>query len=206
MNELKTIEEINEEINSIVSVAESITLTAAKATLEAAQAGINAVGFSLVARELRMFSEKLADAMQSLSGLIGWQVEVNAGRHHRAQNKGFITQAHAAPADVDEIEQLIVNQVCELQIRMIRTAKQCTTGLLIAHSVDIETSPSGTMTLELHRITQEVEEVVGNIALRVKKLESRLAEAGVWKKQRLFTNPDKHPWIPDYPWHCRVVD
>lgn len=190
MNEVKAIEKINEEINSIVSVAENVSLTAIKAMLEATQAGINAVGFSLVARELQMFSEKTADAMESLSGLVDWQVAVNIGKHQRAQNKDFIAPACVdVQADVDEIEQLIVSQVCELQIRVMRTAKQCATGLLIARSVDMEEIHGGAMTPELRQITQDVEEAVGNIALRVRKLESRLAEAGLWKKQRLFINP-----------------
>lgn len=196
MNELTAIEKINEEIKSIVSVAENVSLIATEAMLrEATQAGINAVGFSLIARELRMFSEKTADGMESLFWLIEWQVAVNAGKHHREQNKVFLTQAHAAPAcvggqaDVDEIEHLIVSQVCELQIRMIRTAKQCTTGFLIAHSVDVEDTHGGTMTPDLRQITQDMEEAIGNIALRIRKLESGLAEAGLWKRQRLFTNP-----------------
>lgn len=190
MNEVKAIEKINEEINSIVSVAENVSLTAIKAMQEATQAGINAVGFSLVARELQMFSEKTADAMESLSGLVDWQVAVNIGKHQRAQNKDFIAPACVdVQADVDEIEQLIVSQVCELQIRVMRTAKQCATGLLIARSVDMEEIHGGAMTPELRQITQDVEEAVGNIALRVRKLESRLAEAGLWKKQRLFINP-----------------
>ncbi|HEY8158831.1 MAG TPA: hypothetical protein VIF10_09020 [Methylobacter sp.] len=191
MNELKAIEEINEEIKSIVSVAESISLTAVDAMLEAAGTGINVVGFSLVARELQMFREKIATAMQSLSGLIYWQAEVNAGKHHRAQIRDFLTQAHAVPisgqADVDEIEQLIVKQVCELQIRMMRTAKQCETGLLIARSGDTEEAQDA-MPPEMQQITQNVEEVVGSIALRIEKLESQLAEAGLWKEQRLFIN------------------
>ncbi|WP_050897736.1 hypothetical protein [Methylobacter tundripaludum] len=179
MNELKAIAAINEEIKSIVYAAENISLTATNAMLVARQAGTNAVGFSVVARELRTFSENMATAMQSLSGLIDWQVEVSAGSE---RNKDFFAPACVdAQADRDEIEQLIVSQVCELQIRVMRTAKQCATGLLIAQSVDMETSPGGTMTLELRRITQEVEERVGNIALSVRKLESRLAEAGLWK-------------------------
>lgn len=185
MNELTAIEKINEEIKSFVSVAENVSLTAIKAMRKATQAGINAVGFSLIARELRMFSEKTADAMESLSWLVEWQVAVNAGKHHREQDKGFLIQT-----DVDEIDQLIVSQVCELQIRVMHSAKQCTTGLLIARSVDMEETHGGTMTPELLRqITQVVEEAIGNIELRIRKLESGLAEAGLWKRQRLFTNP-----------------
>jgi len=184
MNEPKATEKINEEIKNIVSIAESVSLTAAKAMREAAQAGIDAAGFNLVARELQMFSEKIADAMQSLSGLIDWQIEVNAGRYHRLQSRA----SASGQADVDEIEQLIASQACELQIRMRRTAKQCAIGLLIARSDEMEDVYDGAMTPELYRITQDVEEVIGHIALRVTKLESRLAAAGLWKRQRLFNN------------------
>jgi hypothetical protein len=200
MNELSAIEKINEEIKSIVSVAENISLTATEAMREATQAGINAVGFTLIARELRVFSEKTADGMESLSWLIEWQVAVNAGKRYREESRGILVQAYADPssADVqtDEAEQLIVSQVCDLQVGMMRTAKQCTTGLLIARSVDMQTSPGGTMTLELHRIMQEMEEVIGNVSLRVSNLESQLTEAGLWKRQRLFSNPVK---TDEYP-------
>jgi hypothetical protein len=195
MNGLKVIEDVNEEIKNIVSAAEDISLTANNAMLEIRRGGINAVGFSLVARELQMFSEKMVIAMHSLSGLIYWQVDVNVGKHHWEQNRDFLSQAPIAQVcacrqpDEDETEQLIVSQVCELQIRMMRTAKLCATGLLIARSVDMDAPPDGTMTVELHRITQDVEKVVGNIALRIRNLESRLIEAGIWKKQRLFSNP-----------------
>ncbi|MGZ4959826.1 MAG: hypothetical protein ACXV7J_11265 [Methylomonas sp.] len=192
MSELKAIEEINEEIKNIVSVVESISLNATDAMLKAGGAGINIVGFSLVARVLQMFREKISTAMQSLSGLIDWQAEVNAGKHHRAQIKDFLTEPHTVPvsgqADVEEIEQLIVRQVCELQIRMIRTVKQCETGLLIARSGEMEEGQDNAMPPEMQRITQNVEEAVGSIALRIKKLELQLAEAGLWKEQRLFIN------------------
>lgn len=185
MNEAKATEKINEEIKNIVSVAESVSLTATKAMREAAQGGIDAAGFNLVARELQMFSEKMVDAMQSLSELINWQIEVDAGRHHRVQSRASVS----GQADVDEIEQLIVTQVCELLIRMMRTAKQCAIGLLIARSDEMEDMHGAAMTPELCRITRDVEEVIGNVALRVTKLESRLAEAGLWQTQRLFINP-----------------
>jgi len=178
---LNAIEDVNEEIDNIVAVAQSIGLTATEAMREAGGGDINAVGFSLVARELQMFSEKIAAAMQSLSGLIHWQLEVNAGKHYQVQLK----DAHA-----DEIEQLIMSQVCELQIRMMRSARQCATGLSIARSGGLEAGQDDAMTADMQRITQNVEAVVGTIARRIKKLESRLAAAGLWKKQRLFGNTD----------------
>jgi len=188
MNELNAIEDINEEIGNIVAVAESIGLAATEAMREAGGSDMNVIGFSLVARELQMFSRKIAEAMHSLSGLIHWQLEVNAGKHRQVRPAG--------QADVDEIEQLIVSQVCELQIGMMRAAKQCATGLLIARSGDLETGRDEATAAQMQQMTQSVGEVVGTIARRIKKLESRLAEAGLWKRQRLFANP---PTINEYP-------
>ncbi|MDP1773673.1 MAG: hypothetical protein Q8L15_15480 [Methylobacter sp.] len=194
MNELKAIAEINEEIKSIVYAAENISLTATNAMLVARQAGINAVGFSVVARELRMFSEKMTTVMQGLSGLIYRQVVATAGKRHRTRNLVLLTQAGSygelaqtriAPAcmhslaDVDEMEQLIASLVRELQITMRRTGKQCATGVVIAHSAAIEAAHGGVMTPVLRQIAQGVENVVDNIAVRVRKLESRLTETGL---------------------------
>ncbi len=194
MNELKAIAEINEEIKSIVYAAENISLTATNAMLVARQAGINAVGFSVVARELRMFSEKMATAMQGLSELIYRQVLITAGRRHRSRSVvlltkagsyGELAQTRIAPAcarsqaDVDEMERLIAGMLRDLQIAMKRTAKQCATGLVIARSAGIEAAHGGAMTPVLRQIAYGVEEVVVNIAARVKKLESRLKEAGL---------------------------
>ncbi len=194
MNELKAIAEINEEIKSIVYAAENISLTATNAMLVARQAGINAVGFSVVARELRMFSEKMATAMHGLSELIYRQVLITASRRHRSRrvvlltkagSYGELAQARIAPAcgrsqaEVDEMERLIAAMLRDLQITMKRTAKQCATGLVIARSAGIEAAHGGAMTPVLRQIAYGVEEVVVNIAARVKKLESRLKEAGL---------------------------
>ncbi len=193
MNELKAIIEINEEIKSIVYAAENISLTATNAMLAARQAGINAVGFSVAARELRIFSEKMAAAMQGLSKLIYRQVMITAGKRHRLRNVALLTRAGAcgelpqtriasaclrSQADVDEMEQLIEGMLRELQITMRRTSKQCATGLVIARSIGIEAAHGGAMTPVLRQIAQGVEDVVDNITVRVKKLESRLTEAG----------------------------
>lgn len=191
MNELKAIAEINEEIKSIVSAAENISLAATNAMLVARQAGINAIGFSVVARELRIFSEKMAIAMQGLSGLIYRQVEITANKRHRQRSLALLIQtgAYSALAEshiattcvrsqtaADEMEQVVASLVRELQLTISRTGKQCTTGLVIARSAGIEAAHGGAMTPVLRQIAQSVEEVVSHIAVRVKKLEARLTE------------------------------
>ena len=192
MNELKAIAEINQEIKSIVHAAGNISLTATNAILIARQAGINAVGFSVVARELRMFSEKIATAMQGLSGLIYQQVVAIAGKRHRLRSLdklnttgayGGLAQTRIAPAcarsqaDVDEIEQFITSLMHGLQVMIKRIKKQCAGGLVIARSAGIEAAHGGAMVTVLRQIAQAVGNVIDNIVMRVKSLELRLTEA-----------------------------
>jgi DNA-directed RNA polymerase specialized sigma subunit len=194
MNELKAIAETNEEIKSIMHAAESISLTATNAILLANQAGANAVGFSVVARELRMFSEKMATAMQGLSELIYRQVVATAGKRHRVRNVDLLNKAGSygglaetriaaacvrSQVQVDERERLIASLMYELQVTMKRIEKQCATGLVIARSAGIEAAHGGSMMESLRLIAVIVSEVTDNIFMRVKKLESRLTEAGL---------------------------
>ncbi|MGZ4959827.1 MAG: hypothetical protein ACXV7J_11270 [Methylomonas sp.] len=192
MNELKAIAEINQEIKGIVYAAGNISLTATNAILIASQAGINAVGFSVVARELRMFSEKIATAMQGLSGLIYQQVAATASKRHLTRNLdllnkagayGGLAQTRIAPAcarsqaDVGEIEQFITSLMHGLQVMIKRIQKQCASGLVIARSAGIEAAHGGAMVTVLRQIAQAVGNVIDNIVMRVKSLELRLTEA-----------------------------
>lgn len=192
MNELKVIAEINEEIKSIAYAAENIKLTATNAMLVARQAGINAIGFTVVARELQMFSERMTTAMHGLSKLIYQQVMLTANKRNRSRSVTLLTQAgvygelaqsRIAPAcarsqtGVDEMERLIADMLRKLQLMIRNTARQCATGLVIARSAKIEVAHGGIMTPVLHQISQSVEDAVANIAERIKKLELRLTEA-----------------------------
>jgi hypothetical protein len=192
MNELKAIAETNQEIKSIVHAAGNISLTATNAILVANQAGINAVGFSVVARELRMFSEKMATSMQGLSGLIYQQVAATAGKRHLTRNLDLLNKAGAygglaqtriaaacasSQANVDEMERFIASLMRELQVMMKRIEKQCASGLVIARSAGIEAAHGRSMAEVLRQIAMVVTDVTDNILMRVKKLELRLTEA-----------------------------
>lgn len=186
MNELKAVTEINEEINSIMSVAEGISLTASHVMRAARQVGIDAGGFCMVARELRMYSENIGAAMQTLSGLVYWQAEVNASKCLRIGKPDRLIETGAQSRegqegiaqswDADEIEGLIVSQVRDLQIMVRHIGKQCATGLQIACSTNIEAPCDEPITSVLREIAQDVDAIIGNIAGRVNKLESRLTK------------------------------
>ena len=192
MNELKAIAEINQEVKSIVHIAENISLTATNAILLANQAGVSAVGFSVVARELRRFSEKMAIAMHGLSGQIYRQVEATATKRRMAHNlnllnmagvSGGLAQTRIAPAcahnraNADDMDKFIDNQVHGFQATMTCIQRQCAGGLVIARSAGIEAAYGGSMAETLHMISLDVTEVTDTIFMRVKQLDSRLKEA-----------------------------
>jgi hypothetical protein len=192
MNELKAIVETNEEIKGIVYAAENISLTATNAILVARQAGINAVGFSVVARELRMFSEMMAIACKGLSGLIYQLVAAIAGKRYRSRNLdllnktgtyGGLAQTRIASAcarsqaDVDEMERRIEDMLHEVQVAMGRIEKQCATGLVIARSAGIEAAYGRSLAEVLRQIALVVTDVTDNIVVRVKTLQLRLTAA-----------------------------
>ena len=194
MNELKVIANINEEIKRIIDLAEDISLTATNAILVARQAGSNAVGFSVVARELRMFSDKIAKAMQELSQLIYQQVAITATKRNRLRSVIKPNQASAlnelaktrlasacecSQSEIDEMESVISGILNSLQIAMKRTVKQCASGMVIARSAGIESAHGGEMTLALHQVAQSVEDIVNNIAMRIKNLGIQLTEVTV---------------------------
>lgn len=193
MNELKNIAEINEEIKHIITLAEDISLTATNAILVARQAGVNAVGFSVVARELRLFSEKIALEMQTLSQLIYQQVILTATKRHKlrnltALNKASanyeITQTYLATAciqgqvDLDAIEQRVAEIVILLRTAIKRIIKQCASGIVIVRSAEIESAHGGTMTFALRQVAHDIEGFVSRITVQIKKLEKHLMESG----------------------------
>lgn len=193
MNELKNIAEINEEIKHIITLAEDISLTATNAILVARQAGVNAVGFSVVARELRLFSEKIALEMQTLSQLIYKQVILTATKRHKLRNLTTlnkasanyeITQTYLATAciqgqvDLDAIEQRVAEIVILLRTAIKRIIKQCASGIVIVRSAEIESAHGGTMTFALRQVAHDIEGFVSRITVQIKKLEKHLMESG----------------------------
>ena len=191
MNELKVIAKINEEIKRIIELAEEISLAATNAILIARQAGSNAVGFSVVARELRMFSDKIAVAMQALSELIYQQVVITATKQKRLRNVIKLNQASehnesakilletarvSCQKEISEMETAISGILKSLRIAMKRTVKQCASGMVIARSAEIESAHGGEMTVELRQVARSVEDVVHNITIRIKQLEIELTK------------------------------
>lgn len=191
MSELQLIAAANEEIKSIVRVAENISLISVNAILVARQAGGNAVGFGVVARELRMSSERMAAAMLGLSSLICRLVVATARgrsqtRHMNSLNatgrcsqqaQVFIDVAcQRSQADLSVMAESVAALAHELRSVIVRTGKQCAVGMVIARSATIEAAYGGAMQPVLRQIAVGVEASIRDLSAHIHTLQTQMQE------------------------------
>lgn len=87
-NDLALIVEVNEDIKSVVTLARRINLLALNAILVSRRAGSVALGFGVIADELRGFSKNLTGTMQTLMSLSYQSVQtVSLYQRHVRMNK-----------------------------------------------------------------------------------------------------------------------
>jgi hypothetical protein len=191
MSELQLIAAANEEIKSVVGAAESISLISVNAILVARQAGGHAVGFGVVARELRMSSERMAATMQGLSSLIGRLVTTTARSRSQTRRLNSLNatgqcsqQAQASisaarqrsQADLSAMAKSVAALRYELGSVIGRTGKQCAVGMVIARSATIEAAYGGAMQAVLRQIAVGVESSISDLSTHIHTLQARLQE------------------------------
>lgn len=191
MSKLGEIAQINEEIKRIVEIAEGISLTAINAMLVAKQSGVTSIGFGVVARELRKFSEQMTLIMQELTKKIFGLLRVvahqmnrerlmrclcDAGKHGGA-SYDYIEDSckcsrKALSADMQKAHKLSD----ELLVTLTRVEKQCVMGLAVGRAAKIEAAYGGALQSVLKQIAEGVETTIGDVLTRVRGLEVRLME------------------------------
>lgn len=191
MSELQLIAAANEEIKSVVGAAESISLISVNAMLVARQAGGNAMGFGVVARELRMSSERMAATMLGLSSLIGRLVMATARSRSQTRRLNSLNvtgrcsqqaqaSIHAACRRSQEDLSIVAKSVAALRHELgsviDRTDKQCAVGMVIARSGTIEAAYGGGMQPVLRQIAVGVEASIGDLSAHIHTLQARLQE------------------------------
>lgn len=67
--DLRSVVAVNEQIKRVVGIAFSVDISALNATLLAVKSGRRALGFGIVAHEMRIFSRSLAAIMKEISAL-----------------------------------------------------------------------------------------------------------------------------------------
>ena len=183
ISELTLISEVNESIKQAIRASESISLIAVNANLAAGRSGAKAVGFCVVAGELRMFSERMANTMHGWSSLIYELVQETARSSNQLHNRTKLreTSAQSAKAGAALAQALARSdeafaiakarnseRVIELQGLMRRAAKQRVTGEVIARSAMIESAYGGTMQPVLQQIAKAIDASVGKLTSHVR--------------------------------------
>jgi hypothetical protein len=191
MSELQLIAAANEEIKSVVRVAEKISLMSVNALLVARQTGGHAVGFGVVARELRMSSDRMAAAMLGQSSLIGQLVVATARSRSQTRRVNSLNatgrcsqQAQASISaacqrrqdDLLAVAKGVTTLRHELRNFTVRTSKQCAIGMMIARSAAIEAAYGGAMQAVLHQIAVGVEASFSDLSAHLHKLKTQLQE------------------------------
>jgi hypothetical protein len=191
MNELLLVAKVNEDIKQIQRIAEDISLIAINATLVARQAGNSAVGFGVVARELRITSDRMATIMLGLSSLIYRMVLATAqGRSlaRRMHSLGltaqsseqagtFIAAARQKSQDkMGDFSRDIQALAHEFRGVVNRTGKQSASGMVIARSATIEAAYGGTMQPLLRQIAVRFEASIADLTGHVRALQHQLQD------------------------------
>lgn len=179
ITELRLIAGVNEAIKVAIEASGKIGLLAINANLLAGRAGERAVGFCVVASELRRFSESMAAAMQNWSQLIYELVRETARSRNQARilarlrdagcrsdkAQASICTAHErCLQELDELTQANSLRVIALQGMIQRAEKQRITGEVISRSAMIESAYGGAMRQMLLQIAREIDMSIARFA------------------------------------------
>lgn len=180
VTELRLISDVNEAIKLSIDASGKIGLLAINANLIAGRAGVRAVGFCVVAGELRRFSDGMANMMQGWSHLIYALVRETARSRNQARRLGKLKAAGRCSEKAREAISasylrsrdalhVITNEnsmrVLELQGMIRRAEKQRITGEVIARSAMIESAYGGTMRSALQQVALDIDEGISSFTL-----------------------------------------
>jgi hypothetical protein len=149
------------------------------------------VGFGVVARELRMSSERMSATMLGLSSLIGRLVEATArsrsrtrrlnslnatGQHSRQAQASIHAACQRSQEYLSAVAKSVVALRHELRGIIGRTGKQCAVGVVIARSATIEAAYGGAMQQVLRQIAVGVEASISELSAHIHTLQVQLQE------------------------------
>ncbi|MDX8400236.1 MAG: hypothetical protein R8K20_08300 [Gallionellaceae bacterium] len=181
--------EVNEEIKKVSNLTFGVNLVALNAMLVAKSAGERSRGFGVVSSELRMFSGKLRETMQTLAlrifDLVNGVAQMQ--KHSRELDRmrtaeGMIASMHehmVAPLLRKELvlaqfTQSINKDQDQLLREVRRTLQLCDWGSSLARSAKIESVYGGEMADTLKQVAAQIEDTIEEILNTLNALEMRL--------------------------------
>lgn len=179
---------INEDIKTIMRISREINLAAINAMLISKKIGTATNGFNVVSGELRMFSGRLGDAMQTLQEDVS--VLVSEAASLVRLNKAMALQKatrEGAPHYVHWNEMLrrkaaAFERSCaavwgsrERLARAVgRANKLCVMGVSLSYSAKVEAVYGAAQSQALRQVSNDVEASIGDILRTLGKLQKQL--------------------------------
>ncbi|GBG12656.1 histidine kinase [Novimethylophilus kurashikiensis] len=183
--------QINESIKYAVSLSSQINLNALNSTLVANKAGAAGIGFAVVARELRGFSQRFAVEMGAMTQEV-FQLVNGISRLSNTQRLFRLLQKaqQQCRENQDRLENPVMRRGEYLErerLRMERGArkifsaleiasKRCDMGLMIARSARVEAAHGGSYQSALTQVAGDMEYTIGEISTTVRAIAKRLSK------------------------------
>lgn len=169
---------VNEEIKRVVGVAYEISLEATNAMLVARRAGADAVGFRVVATELRSFSRRIMQRMTVLQEVIYELSHAIANQQKRLRMHGYFGLVrNGCSRFAGELEHLLVQERDILaaageDIRLRRERlhqqanlawKDCGIGRALSRNARVEAAAGGSQAGVLLQVAAQVEATIEHV-------------------------------------------
>ena len=186
-NDLVRMVNLNEHIKAVVYLASRINLLALNSILMARQAGGFALGFGVIAHELREFSKELTLIMSNLMAVSGAAVNAVSQCQKQRRLESLLQRADSAsPAGVlsqqlliaanhrQEFDQALHAAYQHLNVFLEDADKHGRFGSVIARSLKIEATYSGQYRSTLTEVAQQFDQYIESVPTRINQLKRYL--------------------------------
>lgn len=189
-SDLHRVVKVNEEIKKVIRVSSEVNLVALNAMLIAKRSGEKSRGFRVVSSELRVFSRKLDEVMNSLGALVFGLINDAASIRKQARtcryllttmDQGGSTKELLAPIISRKEEemrgtgQVIQRDWDKLLLQLNRALQLCEMGDALSRSAKIEAVYGGDMSPTLKQVANQIDLTVNGILSTLKLLKTKLA-------------------------------
>ncbi|MEW6164393.1 MAG: hypothetical protein AB1642_04960 [Pseudomonadota bacterium] len=176
---------INSEIREVVHASKQINYIALNALLASRKAGERALGFAVVARQLRMLTHDLEQSMELLDGVIYGLTSTIASQ---IRDGRLLENAHAAvsacarpPACAVRMENGLRQRTLrwqakaeqgwgEFALHYKRACRHAEIGQVLSRNARVEAAHGGSMSGLLGQVAEQMEQSAGDVCARLRRL------------------------------------